>query len=165
MGWHNRITLEQFQRIKTDINRYLVDKDKPITAAALDKHIAGMHGVGFTTARHIRLSKDYEAYCKRTKGKYWYASEQLDKEPKLPHMHLEKRDVEAGASGCKQAQGIGEDADDKPDTALLYRMVIHQDIRADEIERKMRQYIATDLVLIIAWVLIMVIEAIGMAGK
>lgn len=54
MGVHNRITEEKFNRIKPYAKE-----------SALDREVAKTFGVGRTTVRNIRLSKDYEAYCKR----------------------------------------------------------------------------------------------------
>lgn len=54
MGTHNRITKEKFAEIKGKVKE---PKD--------DVAIAEELGVGESTVRNVRLSKDYQAYCER----------------------------------------------------------------------------------------------------
>ena len=62
MGLHNQITEHKYNQIKTSINHLQPQYE---TVADLDQSICGLYGVGMSTAKNIRLTNDYQAYCER----------------------------------------------------------------------------------------------------
>lgn len=88
MATHNKITEEIFNKIKA----------KKADLPADDALIAEEFGVGISTARTIRLSKDYEEYRQRSVGRRTKLEDsdedRIEKETKLT-IELEKSELAA----------------------------------------------------------------------
>ncbi|MBR0403108.1 hypothetical protein IJI55_00950 [Candidatus Saccharibacteria bacterium] len=156
MGLHNRITEEKYNEIKKYINSRKAVKELQV----LDNIVAKTFGIGLTSARNIRLTDNYQAYCERVFRFHGHPG----KKGKSTHEPKIKSVPDKDFLGRATFGGVCK-LDDKLEIISEDQQLLLENQL--ELNRKLRTYIILDSIVLILILLTTLVAAIigGLHGN
>lgn len=150
MGLHNRITEDKYNKIKKYINSKKAVKELRV----LDNAVVEAFGIGLSSARNIRLTDNYQAYCERVfrfHGHPGKKAKPAAKEAQPEELGNDFYNHAIFAAVCRLENKMELAADDQ-------QLMIENQI---ELNKKLRAYVILDGILIGVMLALLIMAIIG----